>query len=55
MWVSGWISYPIELKHRLHTTHPPDFSDGKYADNIYYCTKNKVRVLCVGGDMAILP
>ena len=22
-------------------------------DNIYYCTKNHVRGLCVGGDMAI--
>ena len=26
----------------------------KDADNIYYCTKNQVRGLCVGGDMAIL-
>ena len=26
----------------------------KYADNIYYFTKNHVRGLCVGGDMTIL-
>ena len=26
----------------------------KDTDNIYYSTKNQVRGLCVGGDMAIL-
>ena len=34
---------------------PPTSGIIKDADNIYYCTKNQVRGLCVGGDMAILP
>ena len=42
------------LKLRLHTAHLPDFWYGKNTDNIYYCTKNQVRGLGVGGDMVIL-
>ena len=39
---------------RLHTTHALDFGTVKDNDNIYYSTKNQVRGLYVGGDMAIL-
>ena len=42
------------LKLRLRKTYLPDFGMLKYADNLYYCTKNQVCRLCVGGDMAIL-
>ena len=39
---------------RLHTNHALDF--GRVIDivSILYRTEHQVRVLCVGGDMAIL-
>ena len=43
------------LKLRLRTITYLIFGMRKDADNIYYCTKNQVRGLCVGGDMVILP
>ena len=36
---------------RLDTTQPPDFGIVKDAANSYYCEKNRVFRLCVGGDM----
>ena len=45
---------PVELKLRLHTTYHLIFGMVKDAGNTYYCTKNHVRGLCVGGDMVIL-
>ena len=48
------VSYPVELKLGLHTTHPPDFWYNKNADNIYSGHKNQVPELCVSGDMVIL-
>ena len=47
-------NYFTIIKIRLRTTHLHLFGIIKDADNIYYCTKNQVRGLCVGGDMAIL-
>ena len=35
-------------------THPRTFGTIKYIVSIFYRTKNKVRGLCVGGDMVIL-
>ena len=46
IWVRGRL--------RLHITNLPNFGYGKDADNIYYCIKNQVLRLCVGGDIVIL-
>ena len=43
----NWNSAYTQLTHLI-------FGMVKDADNIYYCTKNLVRGLCVGRDMAIL-
>ena len=48
------VSFPVELKLYLHTIHLLIFGMGKDYHNIYYLTKNQVRGLCVGGEMAIL-
>ena len=35
------------------THDPPTFGMIKDADNIYYCTKNQVRGVSLGGDLVI--
>ena len=47
------IVFRLNFKLRLHTTHMI-FGRVKDTDNVYYCTKNQMRGLCVDGDMVRL-